>query len=72
MPKYPAIDQMMVPVQVPKTTDNPAKRESLTAVCTVMKKLGPGVITATPQIETTLKNINIRFIVSGPINDRIK
>ena len=46
MPKYPAIDQMIVPVQVPKTTNIPAACECLTVVCAVIKKLGPGVITA--------------------------
>lgn len=63
MPKYPAIDQTIVPVQVPKTINIPAKRECLAAVCAVMKKFGPGVITAMLQMDTTLKSINIWFII---------
>ena len=55
--------QIIVPVQVPKTTKIPAERECFTVVCAVMKKLGPGVITAMLQIDATLKSINIRFIV---------
>lgn len=64
MPKYPAIDQIIVPVQVPKTMNNPAKRECLTVVCAVMKKLGPGVMTAMVQIDATLKTMEDRFIIS--------
>jgi hypothetical protein len=66
MPKYPAIDQMMVPVQVPKTTNSPANREPLIDVCKVMKRLGPGVITATPQIDTTLRINKFMFISICP------
>ena len=70
MPKYPANDQIIVPVQVPKTTKIPAERECFTVVCAVMKKLGPGVITAMLQIDDTLKSINIRFIVFFFSNDQ--
>ena len=40
------------------------KREFLTVVCAVMKKLGPGVMTAMVQIDATLKTIENRFIIS--------
>lgn len=62
MPRYPATAQMIVPVQVPRTTKIPADREYLADVWAVMKKLGPGVTTPTPQIDKTLKNISILII----------
>ncbi len=57
----------MVPVQVPITTDNPANRDPLTDVCIVIKRLGPGVITATLQIDATLMNKYVRLIMICPI-----
>ncbi len=66
IPKYPAIDHIVVPVQVPKTINSPAKRERLTVVCAVMKKLGPGVITAKVQIDTTLKSMENGFMIISP------
>ncbi len=65
MPKYPATAQITVPVQMPKTTNIPDKREKLTVVCTVIKKLGPGVITATLHIDITPKRVNTRFMISA-------
>ncbi|MDM8517940.1 hypothetical protein QUF76_17220, partial [Desulfobacterales bacterium HSG16] len=70
--KYPAIDQMIVPVQVPRTTNIPAKRECLIVVCAVMKKLGPGVITAMLQIDITLKSVNIMLIIIDSPYVRLK
>ncbi len=67
MPKYPAIDQIIVPVQVPKTMNNPAKRECLTVVCAVMKKLGPGVMTAIVQIDATLKSMGNGSMIISPL-----
>lgn len=56
---------MSVPVQIPKTLNRAARRESLIAVCTVKKKFGPGVTTAMPQTRATLNNIVEDSMVSG-------
>lgn len=62
MPKYPESAQTIVPVQIPNTTYIPDNREYRIDVWTVIKKLGPGVITARLQIEITVKSIDAEFI----------
>jgi hypothetical protein len=47
MPSPPASPHRIVPVATPAEATTPWRREQLAASCAVLKKLGPGVTTAT-------------------------
>src|SRR5471030_3095432 len=47
MPRPPANPHSTVPVATPSAATTPCLREQLAASCAVLKKLGPGVTTAT-------------------------
>ena len=63
IPKNPDSPQSIVPVLVPSATKRAEHLVYPMAVFTVIKKLGPGVITATPQMIATLSNIIENFII---------